>query len=137
MKTENIDNYIEAEWAKAEMETDPQARRNILASANEAAKLKAQAEDAAPMPTDGSWFSQERTIKFTWWQILCGIATPIATIGAAILTCVGAKAQADSAVRCKELEMEAKERMLKDIVRGSAYDTPDIGSIRALNELNK
>lgn len=139
MDIEKINDYIEAEWNKAERSTDPEARKKFLASANEAQKLKnsLQKEESEPMATDGSWLTREHTTKFTWWQVLAGIATPLATLGAAIFTFAGVKKQSDSLVECKRLELESKERMLKDIVRGSEYDTPDTMAIRTLNELNK
>lgn len=138
MNIEEIDEYVEAEWEKARRSTRPEDRKLFLASANEAAKLRKQMDkETEPIATDGSWLTREHTTKFTWWQILAGVATPIATLGAAIFAFAGIKKQSEAMVECKRIETESKERMMKEIVRTSEYDTPDTLSLKVLNELNK
>lgn len=138
MNIEEIDEYVDGAFEKARRSSNPEDQKLFLSVANEAAKLRKQVnKEEEPIATDGTWFTREHTTKFTWWQILAGVATPIATLGAAIFAFAGIKKQSEAMVECKRIETESKERMMKEIVRTSEYDTPDTLSLKVLNDLNK
>lgn len=134
MNEQELRNYAEDCFGEARNESDPKKQADLMRAAKTANEMADQMH-RAETEEQVSWLKQERT--FTWKEVLIGIATPLATIGAALIAFAGTKAQANAMAESRMIEMQEKRKMLEIITEHEKTDIVSTSGVKALNELNK
>lgn len=138
----NIDElrqFSDDAFRQACNEADEKKAADLMRQAETAQRMALAQEKAEndEMRADESWLMAQHTTTFSVKDIVIGIAAPLATIGAALITLFGQRSQAKAVAAAEHERTEAKKEMLQLILKAQQDDIVDVSSVKALNELNK
>lgn len=134
MTKEELYTFADDAFSEAQREADAAKAKNLMAQAKTAHDM-ARAIEKADAEKQAGFFTQQRT--FTWREVLLGIATPLATVAAALIAVAGQKSQSKEMAKAEHERTLAKKEMLALICKAQQDDIVDVSSVKALNELNK
>lgn len=134
MTKEELYEFADDAFREAQHESDPGKAKNLMAQSKTAQDM-ARAIEKADAEKQAGFFTQQRT--FTWREVLLGIATPLATVAAALIAVAGQKSQSRAMAAAEKEKTIAKKEMLALICKAQENDIVDTSSVKALNELNK
>ena len=153
-ETKKYDEYTNDSFSEAQREDDPKKAESLMRCAQisqqmamneekrEASNVEKLVEEVsreavreAVKATNESWLTKTR--EFTWKDVILGVAGPVATVVAALVTLAGNRKLAEAQVASKKIEMEYKQDMLALITKKEEDDIVRTSGIKALNELNK
>lgn len=133
MENKELRQFSDDAFREAQNEADPKKAADLMKQA-ETAQRMALAQEKADKE---SWLMAQHTSTFSVKDIVLGIAAPLATIGAALITLFGQRSQAKAMAEAEHERSEAKKEMLQLILKAQEDDIVDVSSVKALNELNK
>lgn len=134
MTKEELYQFADDAFAQARVEADEAKAKNLMQQAKTAQDM-ARTIEKADAEKQAGFFTQQRT--FTWRELLVGIATPLATVAAALIAVAGQKSQSKAMAAAERDKLKAKKEMLALICKKQEDDIVDVSSVKALNELNK
>ena len=134
MTKEELYQFADDAFAQARVEADEAKAKNLMQQAKTAQDM-ARTIEKADAEKQAGFFTQQRT--FTWRELLVGIATPLATVAAALIAVAGQKSQSKAMAAAEHEKTLAKKEMLALICKEQENDIVDVSSVKALNELNK
>lgn len=134
MTIEELYTFADDAFAEARNEADAAKAKNLMQQAKTAQDM-ARAMEKADAEKQAGFFTQQRT--FTWREVLMSIATPLATVAAALIAVAGQRSQSKAMANAEHEKTLAKKEMLALICKAQQDDIVDTSSVKALNELNK